>query len=667
MEQDSRNFHDQALETHRDKSDFLANMRHELRTPVNAIIGYSEMLLEDAKDTDQKDFIFDLQNIHKAGKQVLSLINQILDSSKIEASKADIDLESFRVSIHYELRTPLNIIIGYSEMLLEDAKKIGQKDFISDLHKIYKAGKNLLDLIKEILKGSKFEDVTVARDTKTSARSTAIQDMPHIIHSHKEDNANTMESRKAFLLVVDDNEMNRDMLSRRLKRQGYRAAVAEDGYQALKMIKAQQFDLVLLDIMMPGVNGLEVLCDLRKSHAMADLPIIMSSSKDRDKDIVDALQFGANDYVMKPIVFSVALARIKTQLSLKWAKEEIQGLAEQLEVRNSFIRKTFGRYLTNEIVDSLLESPKGLEMGGDRRKVTMLMSDLRGFTPLSERLTPEQVITILNRYLETMTDVIVKYQGTIDAFIGDAILVLFGAPVWNENDSQRAVACAVAMQLAMVSVNEGNRREGYPEIGMGIGVNTGEVVVGNIGSEKHAKYSVVGRHINLTSRIESYTTSGQILISDTTLKDTGTILKISSQMKVEPKGAESLITIYDVKGIGGEYNLSLPDEKEALVTLHQAIHLKCIVLEEKHISGAFFEGSLVKLSIDGGELYSEHPLALLSNIKMNISGTNGEAIPGDIYAKIVGNSTDSDNSFYLRFTAIPPKAAAFFYGLLDQR
>ena len=403
-----------------------------------------------------------------------------------------------------------------------------------------------------------------------------------------------------------------------------------------------------------------------KDHAMADLPIIMSSSKDRDEDIVDALQFGANDYVMKPIEFSVALARIKTQLSLKWAKEEIQGLAEQLEVRNSFIRKTFGRYLTNEIVDSLLESPKGLEMGGDRRKVTMLMSDLRGFTPLSERLTPEQVITILNRYFETMTDVIEKYQGTIDAFIGDAILILFGAPVWNENDSQRAVACAVAMQLAMVSVNEGNKREGYPEISMGIGINTGEVVVGNIGSEKHAKYSVVGPHINLTSRIESYTTGGQILISESTLKDTGAILKISGQMKVEPKGTANPITIYDVKGIGGEYNLSLPDEKEALVTLHQTIHLKYTVLEGKHISKTFFEGSLVKLSINGGELYSEHPLALLSNIKMNISGINGEAIPGDIYAKTIGKSTDSDNSFYLRFTSIPTKAEAFFHGLLGQ-
>jgi CheY-like chemotaxis protein len=326
MEQDSRKFRDQALEAHRDKNDFLANMRHELRTPVNAIIGYSEMLLEDAKDTDHKDFIFDLQNIHKAGKQVLSLINQILDSSKIEASKADIDLESFRVNIHYELRTPLNIIIGYSEMLLEDAEKIGQKDFISDLHKIYKAGMNLLDLIKDILKGSNFENVTVTSDPETSTRSTAIQDMPHIIHSHKEDNANTMESGKAFLLVVDDNEMNRDMLSRRLKRQGYMVAVAEDGYQALKMIKAQQFDLVLLDIMMPGMDGYEVCRRIKSEPKTSGIPIIFITSMSEIQNKTKGFELGAVDYITKPFEVMEVKARVKTHLSLTLARRELADL-----------------------------------------------------------------------------------------------------------------------------------------------------------------------------------------------------------------------------------------------------------------------------------------------------------------------------------------------------
>src|SRR5262249_57550645 len=137
--------------------------------------------------------------------------------------------------------------------------------------------------------------------------------------------------------------------------------------------------------------------------------------------------------------------------------------AKQVELRNRFIRETFGRYLTDEVVATLLESPTGLEMGGDKRKVTMMMTDLRGFTSLSERLPPERVVAMLNRYLTTMVTIINHYEGTIDEFIGDAIFVLFGAPAWQDDDDQRAVACAIAMQLAMDTVNEQNPQENQPE------------------------------------------------------------------------------------------------------------------------------------------------------------------------------------------------------------
>lgn len=290
-----------------------------------------------------------------------------------------------------------------------------------------------------------------------------------------------MNAAQGSLLVVDDNEMNRDMLSRRLERQGYAVAVAADGQQALAMIEARPFDTVLLVIMMPGISGLEVLKILRERYSVADLPVIMATAKDEGRDIVAALNLGANDYVTKPLDFPVVLARVQTQLSLKRAREEIQRLAEQLELRNRFIRDTFGRYVTNEVVASLLDSPEGLQLGGEKRQVTIVMSDLRGFTSLSERLPPEQVVAMVNRYLGTMVEVIMQYQGTINEFIGDAIFVIFGAPIWREDDAQRAVACTVAMQLAMASVNERNRHEGLPVVEMGIGVNTGEVVVGNIG------------------------------------------------------------------------------------------------------------------------------------------------------------------------------------------
>ena len=184
------------------------------------------------------------------------------------------------------------------------------------------------------------------------------------------------------------------------------------------------------------------------------------------------------------------------------------------------------------------------------------MTDLRGFTSLSERLAPQRVVALLNRYLTTMVSVIKQYQGTIDEFIGDAIFVLFGAPVWQEDDAQRAVACAVAMQLAMAAINEQNREEGLPEIEMGIGIHTGQVVVGNIGSPERMKYGVVGSHVNLTSRIQSYTTGGQILISEATRQEVGQILKLGKQTEVKAKGVEHPITLFEVLGIGGRHKLS---------------------------------------------------------------------------------------------------------------
>ncbi len=236
---------------------------------------------------------------------------------------------------------------------------------------------------------------------------------------------------------------------------------------------------------------------------------------------------------------------------------ELAQANSQLQTRNQFIREVFGRYLTDNVVTNLLESPAGLKVGGAKQKVTNLVADLRGFTSVSESLPPEQVVLLLNTYLEAMTEVILKYEGTIDEFLGDGILVIFGAPIWRDNDAERAVACAVEMELAMGRVNQQNQRLGLPDIAMGIGINTGEVVVGNIGSLKRMKYGIVGSDVNLAYRIESYTSGGQILISEATLKETMPLVKIKREMEVRPKGFTGPITIYEVHGMSGIYNLTL--------------------------------------------------------------------------------------------------------------
>ncbi|HEY9597689.1 MAG TPA: adenylate/guanylate cyclase domain-containing protein, partial [Cyanophyceae cyanobacterium] len=317
------------------------------------------------------------------------------------------------------------------------------------------------------------------------------------------------------------------------------------------------------------------------------------------------------------------------------------------------IRQTFGRYLNEQVVANLLENPEGLKLGGERRKITILTSDLRGFTATSEQLAPEEVIKILNLYFAHMADAIVSFQGTIDEFMGDGILVLFGAPTARDDDAERAVACAVAMQLAMESVNNKMKQLGLPGLEMGIGINTGEVVVGNIGSEKRTKYGVVGSQVNLTYRIESYTVGGQILITESTLKDAGSQVIINGQKQVQPKGLKEPITIYAVGGIQGNYNLLLPQDEELYLPLAEAIPLEYRVLDDKHISETHFQGSLVKLSAKGAEVYSENLVMALTNIKLNFVDSN-RTIPtsGDIYAKVLDKSTNN-GSFYIHFTFLP--------------
>ena len=200
------------------------------------------------------------------------------------------------------------------------------------------------------------------------------------------------------------------------------------------------------------------------------------------------------------------------------------------------IKDTFGRYLTQEVVKRLLDSKDGLKLGGETREISIMMSDLRGFTSLTSSMKPEDVIKFLNRYLGRMVDIILDHHGIIDEIIGDGILAFFGAPETLENHPELAVACALNMQIAMQDINARNEADGLPHLEMGIAVNTGEVIVGNIGSEKRTKYGAVGSQVNFTGRVESFTVGGQVLISQTTYESLSQKLDIRDAVDVEMKG-----------------------------------------------------------------------------------------------------------------------------------
>jgi adenylate cyclase len=338
-----------------------------------------------------------------------------------------------------------------------------------------------------------------------------------------------------------------------------------DPLQALDAARDFEPTVILLDLEMPGMSGLELLEVLRAEPGLKDVPTIVLSGIADPAVKAKAFLLGANDYAEKHMDTVELKSRIEyhtraftNQRRLNQSILELRAAKRRLEVQRDFIRATFGRYLSDEIVDTLLESPERLKLGGEKRVVTIMMADLRGFTSLSERLQPEQVLAIVNNFLRVMTAKLMHHQGTIDEFIGDAILAIFGAPVQRDDDALRGVACALEMQLAMDQVNRWNRSRDFPEIAMGIGVHTGEVVVGNIGSERRAKYGVVGSNVNLTSRIESCTAGGQVLASGSTLEACQGILEIADRIEVSPKGIDGTVTLHNVVGIGGAYGIRLP-------------------------------------------------------------------------------------------------------------
>jgi adenylate cyclase len=270
------------------------------------------------------------------------------------------------------------------------------------------------------------------------------------------------------------------------------------------------------------------------------------------------------------------------------------------------------------------------------------------------------VVDMVNIYLETMTEIILKHRGTIDEFIGDGILVIFGAPIQRPNDPHRAVACAVEMQLAMTEVNARNRQAGYPEVALGIGIHTGEMVVGNIGSKKRTKYGVVGRNVNLTSRIESYTVGGQIFLSESTVRECGDILRIDDAIQVMPKGVKEPLTIYEVGGIGGDYQLFLPPKQETQwLELRDRLSVRFIVVEGKHAGELGYSGLIVKIADRMAEIHADILPSQLVNLRISLYDIHGREVADDLYGKVVAHISASSPCFQINFTSLSPEAETF--------
>ncbi|MDM8523525.1 SpoIIE family protein phosphatase [Desulfococcaceae bacterium HSG8] len=377
------------------QAEILAKMRHDLRTPLNAVIGYSEMLSEDAEElAGYEDFVSDISKVLLAGRESLAIVNNILAPGTEITGQVKISLDTFGENLRRELHTPSNAMISFTESVLKNAEHLAKKDefiqeSIPDLEKIYSAAKNFLGLVRKT-EGLSDIDKTVPEQASGASELPPVAEK--MILPPAPDETAVVTADSGNLLVVDDNEMNRELLSRHLKRQGHTVAVAENGSQALAMIKAHMFDVVLLDIMMPGVDGYQVLEYLKASEDWRNIPIIMISALDEMDSVVRCIEMGAEDYLPKPVDPVLLRARIGAVLEKKRLRDKEQLYLKSLEREMEIGRQIQAGFLPDALpqlpdweIAARFHPAKQVSgdfydafMVADGRKVVIVMADVCG-------------------------------------------------------------------------------------------------------------------------------------------------------------------------------------------------------------------------------------------------------------------------------------------------
>ena len=341
-----------------------------------------------------------------------------------------------------------------------------------------------------------------------------------------------MAEGSSRVLIADDNEVNRLLLSRSVELLGHRIALAENGRVALERLRKEPFDLLLLDIEMPELDGFAVLEQLKADLKLRDVPVIVTSSIEGLDNIIRCIELGAEDYLPKPVNQVLLKARIGASLEKKRLRDQEKALVR--------------RFATSEVAEDLLQS--GFALGGKRIKASVLFSDIRGFTALVESQGPEETIDLLNTYYMLMFDAIGSNGGVVNQMIGDGLMALFGAPLPLDDCAGSAVAAGLEMLELIEQFNQERSAVNKPAIRIGIGVATGEVVAGYTGTQQRATYTCIGDTVNLAARLEAHTKVARcgILIDDATQRALGGSVPMQSWGEVRFKGKAAPVEIFSV-------------------------------------------------------------------------------------------------------------------------
>ncbi len=363
-----------------------------------------------------------------------------------------------------------------------------------------------------------------------------------------------------LILIVDDNETNRDIIATRLESHGYRTLQATDGMQAISMANQHRPDLILLDIVMPNLDGLEACRRIKRQLDLPFTPIILLTAKAATSDVVAGLDAGADEYLTKPVDHIALVARVRSVLRIKALHDQVQEQAGELKVWNQTLEQRVadqieqlnrvGRlkhFLSPQVAELVMSSGGESLLGSHRGEVTVVCCDLRGFTAFSESSEPEEVMGVLQDYYTTLGGLIQKYQGTVERFAGDDVLVIFNDPLPCPNPPIRAVEMATDMRNAVRHLALGWRECSY-DLGFGIGVAHGFATLGCVGFEGRLQYSVTGSVANLASRLCGEARDGQILVETRVRTVVENVMELELIGDLVLKGFRRAVTTYNVVG-----------------------------------------------------------------------------------------------------------------------
>ena len=343
--------------------------------------------------------------------------------------------------------------------------------------------------------------------------------------------------KQARLLIVDDNKVNRILLARAVEQLGHQIETAENGRQALEKLRAGSFDLVLLDIEMPELNGYQVLEACLQDNELRNLPIIMTSSLDEIDSVVKCVELGAEDYLNKPVNPILLRARVNASLEKKRLRDEQ--------------RKLIRTFTTKEVAEELLKT--GFSLGGDFVDASVMFADIRSFTTLTESQPPAEIIDMLNDYYALMFDAITSNGGSVNQMIGDGLMAIFGAPVHYEDHCERAVNAALEMLELLEGFNQNQAAQAKSPIKIGIGIASGQMIAGFTGTQHRATYTCVGDTVNMAARLEKHTKviGKPILIESVTRSALSDSFELESHGMVQLKGKTIEVEVFSISAKRG--------------------------------------------------------------------------------------------------------------------